>query len=86
MKQRVAKRSNYNNWRTTANTKASVYRCKIHNRLQDSFDFSGIYNSENATIQAFWQVLREFSETQKRQLLKFVTSCSRPPLLGFKVK
>ncbi|KAG0696846.1 Ubiquitin-protein ligase E3C [Chionoecetes opilio] len=52
--------------------------------LMDNIRYGGIYSTENATIQAFWQVLREFSETQKRQLLKFVTSCSRPPLLGFK--
>lgn len=29
-------------------------------------------------------MVSSFSEQQKRQLLKFVTSCSRPPLLGFK--
>lgn len=46
---------------------------------------SGTYSAEHPTIQVFWQVLRGFDETQKRQLLKFVTSCSRPPLLGFKV-
>ena len=28
--------------------------------------------------------MEEFTDLQKRQLLKFVTSCSRPPLLGFK--
>ena len=37
------------------------------------------------TITAFWQVVSGFDEEQKRSLLKFVTSCSRPPLLGFKV-
>lgn len=25
----------------------------------------------------------QFSPTQQRQLLRFITSCSRPPLLGF---
>ena len=35
------------------------------------------------TIQYFWEVVRDFTEEQKRQLLKFVTSCSRPPLFGF---
>ena len=35
-------------------------------------------------MQMFWQIVEELSEQQKRQLLKFVTSCSRPPLLGFK--
>ena len=32
----------------------------------------------------FWTVVSTLSEEQKRKLLKFVTSCSRPPLLGFK--
>ena len=32
----------------------------------------------------FWEVISSFTEKQKQQLLKFVTSCSRPPLLGFK--
>ena len=32
----------------------------------------------------FWQVVSGFSELEKKQLLKFVTSCSRPPLLGFR--
>lgn len=32
----------------------------------------------------FWNVVNEFTEDQKKLLLKFVTSCSRPPLLGFK--
>ena len=34
---------------------------------------------------AFWKVFTEMKEKDKRSLLKFVTSCSRPPLLGFKV-
>ncbi|XP_045600772.2 ubiquitin-protein ligase E3C [Procambarus clarkii] len=52
--------------------------------LMDNTRYGGTYNAEHPTIQIFWQVLRGFDETQKRQLLKFVTSCSRPPLLGFK--
>lgn len=41
------------------------------------------YRSDDVTIQLFWKVVHEFSQEQKRQLLKFVTSCSGPPLLGF---
>ncbi|XP_071542676.1 ubiquitin-protein ligase E3C [Panulirus ornatus] len=52
--------------------------------LMDNTRYGGTYSAEHPTIQVFWQVLRGFDETQKRQLLKFVTSCSRPPLLGFK--
>ena len=40
---------------------------------------------DHPCIISFWRVVDQFTDTQKRQLLKFVTSCSRPPLLGFKV-
>ena len=43
------------------------------------------YDNDHPTVVAFWEVVEEMTETQKRRLLKFVTSCSRPPLLGFKV-
>lgn len=46
--------------------------------------YGGEYNPTHPTIKCFWKVVEEFSDLQKRQLLKFVTSCSRPPLLGFK--
>ncbi len=44
----------------------------------------GGYNSEHPTILSFWKVLESFSEPEKQNFLKFVTSCPRPPLLGFK--
>lgn len=45
--------------------------------------YSGGYSEQHATILVFWSIVRSFDETHKRKLLKFVTSCSRPPLLGF---
>lgn len=45
---------------------------------------SGEYTSDHETIILFWKVVYQFNGTQRKQLLKFVTSCSRPPLLGFK--
>ncbi len=45
---------------------------------------TGDYKEDHPVIKLFWEVVTSFSETEKRQLLKFVTSCSRPPLLGFK--
>lgn len=36
------------------------------------------------TPQLFWRVVSTFTQEQQRALLRFVTSCSRPPLLGFK--
>ena len=44
------------------------------------------YTETHETIVNFWSVVKDFTEEQKRKLLKFVTSCSRPPLLGFKVR
>jgi len=44
----------------------------------DSGDANGI------TVNLFWKVLREFSAEDLGRFLMFVTSCSRPPLNGFK--
>ncbi|XP_055372353.1 ubiquitin-protein ligase E3C [Condylostylus longicornis] len=52
--------------------------------LQKHCKYGGEYSPDHPTIQCFWKVFDEFTDTQRRQLLKFVTSCSRPPLLGFK--
>jgi ubiquitin-protein ligase E3 C len=52
--------------------------------LQAHTNYSGGFEPTHATILAFWQVVGGMGEDQKRSLLKFVTSCSRPPLLGFK--
>ncbi|KAF2366386.1 HECT domain [Trinorchestia longiramus] len=61
--------------------------------LKKNANYSGDYNAKHKTIKLFWQlrgnqilkqVVEQFDEQQRRQLLKFVTSCSRPPLLGFK--
>ncbi|KAH9641748.1 hypothetical protein HF086_003874 [Spodoptera exigua] len=46
--------------------------------------YAGGFSAQHPTVQCFWRVLATFSDDQRRQLLKFVTSCSRPPLLGFK--
>lgn len=47
--------------------------------------YGGDFGPEHRTIRHFWHVVHGFDDLQRRQLLKFVTSCSRPPLLGFKV-
>lgn len=46
--------------------------------------YSGGFTQDHPCVMSFWRVVNQFTDTQKRQLLKFVTSCSRPPLLGFK--
>lgn len=42
------------------------------------------YSEDCEVIKTFWRVTSQFDENEKRQLLKFATSCSLPPLLGFK--
>ncbi|EKX32006.1 hypothetical protein GUITHDRAFT_121825 [Guillardia theta CCMP2712] len=45
--------------------------------------YSGGYTSLDSTCRRFWKVVAQFSSKEKSALLKFVTSCPRPPLLGF---
>lgn len=44
---------------------------------------SGGYHEEHPVICLLWSVLRSLDAPEQRRFLKFVTSCSRPPLLGF---
>lgn len=41
------------------------------------------YDENDPTIQYFWEVLDEMSEDDKHKFIKFVTSVSQAPLLGF---
>lgn len=50
--------------------------------LKQNTSYSGGYSANHLTIVNFWKAVETFDEKQKSQLLKFVTSCSRPPLLG----
>ena len=50
--------------------------------------YSGLYEIgtdglEHPTIVLFWKVLKTFTDSQVRDLLKYVTSTPRAPLLGF---
>lgn len=49
--------------------------------LRTNTQYGGLYGEDQPTIQAFWRVVESFTQDQKRALLRFVTSCSRPPLL-----
>ncbi|KJE88758.1 ubiquitin protein ligase [Capsaspora owczarzaki ATCC 30864] len=51
--------------------------------LRENTVYQGSYSQTHPTILMFWDVVRSFDHVQRRDLLKFVTSCSRPPLLGF---
>ncbi|XP_063962252.1 ubiquitin-protein ligase E3C-like [Lytechinus pictus] len=52
--------------------------------LRQHTNYSGGYKDDSPVIKNFWRVVEGFTNPQRRHLLKFVTSCSRPPLLGFK--
>ena len=50
--------------------------------------YGGIYvigddNLEHPSINLFWRVMQSLSDTDRRKVLKFVTSTPRAPLLGF---
>ncbi|KAK5897755.1 hypothetical protein CgunFtcFv8_015231 [Champsocephalus gunnari] len=52
--------------------------------LKNFTNYSGGYTATHPVIETFWEVVEGFTDEEKRKLLRFVTSCSRPPLLGFK--
>jgi ubiquitin-protein ligase E3 C len=46
--------------------------------------YAGWPADENTpTITAFWDAVRSFDAAERAALVRFVTSCERPPLLGF---
>ncbi|PKA52650.1 E3 ubiquitin-protein ligase UPL7 [Apostasia shenzhenica] len=52
--------------------------------LRSNTKYTGGYSDGSRTIKIFWEVLKGFKPSERCMLLKFVTSCSRAPLLGFK--
>ncbi|CAH1393586.1 unnamed protein product [Nezara viridula] len=46
--------------------------------------YTGGHTQDHPSIVMFWRVVKSLSNKQRSLLLRFVTSCSRPPLLGFK--
>jgi len=46
--------------------------------LREHAHVSGYPNDK--TIKAFWKVVKSFNQEQRSALVKFVTSCARPPL------
>ncbi|CAM8905650.1 unnamed protein product [Rhodiola kirilowii] len=47
-------------------------------------NYAGGYHKDHYVIEIFWEVLKGFSLENQMNFLKFVTGCSRGPLLGFK--
>lgn len=46
--------------------------------------YSGGYHADSPVVNWFWQVIEEYDGPRRAATLKFVTSCSRPPLMGFR--
>ncbi len=46
--------------------------------------YSGGFTAEHPTILLLWEVVAELAPPQQAAFLKFVTACSRAPLLGFR--
>jgi ubiquitin-protein ligase E3 C len=46
--------------------------------------YSGGYTRDHPTVKALWEVVQGMSGGEQCAFLKFVTACSRPPLLGFR--
>lgn len=52
--------------------------------LRRNTKYYGGFHSNHRVINWFWDILeKDFKPEEHRLLLKFVTSCSKPPLLGF---
>mmetsp|Transcript_14416 Transcript_14416/g.21644 ORF Transcript_14416/g.21644 Transcript_14416/m.21644 type:complete len:1114 (+) Transcript_14416:66-3407(+) len=51
--------------------------------LQHHCTYSGGYHPSQPYIQEFWKILASLSPRTQGDFLRFVTSCSRMPLLGF---
>ncbi|KAI5965544.1 HUL5 [Candida pseudojiufengensis] len=50
---------------------------------QNNVEYGG-YLENDKTIKLFWEIIQELNMEEKSKLIKFVTSVSRAPLLGFK--
>lgn len=51
--------------------------------LRENVQFAGGFHDQHPTVLLLWEVLEEMSSEEQQAFLRFVTSVSRPPLLGF---
>jgi len=51
--------------------------------LKANAKLTGGYTIFDSQIRRFWRVVSSFDDHQRADLLRFVTSCERPPPLGF---
>ncbi|KAL4202208.1 hypothetical protein AMTRI_Chr02g262500 [Amborella trichopoda] len=52
--------------------------------LRSNTHYTGGYHEKHPVVEMFWEVVKNFSSDHQKKFLKFVTGCSRGPLLGFK--
>ncbi|KAJ3337229.1 hypothetical protein HDU93_001419 [Gonapodya sp. JEL0774] len=53
--------------------------------LRRNVVYAGGFDESHPTVANFWKIVeRDFTPEEQRLLVRFVTSCSRPPLLGFR--
>lgn len=52
--------------------------------LRANVEYAGGYHEDHPIVHSFWDALASLSPEDQRGFLKFVTSCSRAPLLGFR--
>lgn len=58
-------------------------RCIDIADMKQHTHYSGGFAENQPYIQAFWRIVEEMGSEDQGMLLRFVTSCSRQPLLGF---
>ncbi|KAL6897777.1 hypothetical protein ACP4OV_006736 [Aristida adscensionis] len=51
--------------------------------LRSNTNYSAGYHPDHEVVEMFWEVLKSLSSDNQKKFLKFVTGCSRGPLLGF---
>ncbi|PFH31145.1 HECT-domain (ubiquitin-transferase) domain-containing protein [Besnoitia besnoiti] len=52
--------------------------------LREYAQFTGGFEASSPTIRWLWEILEDMTSEERSKFLMFVTSCSRPPLLGFR--
>ena len=51
--------------------------------MKSNCRYGGGFTGMDKNVARFWDVVRGMSADERKKLLKFVTSCERPPPLGF---
>mmetsp|Transcript_25700 Transcript_25700/g.32741 ORF Transcript_25700/g.32741 Transcript_25700/m.32741 type:complete len:82 (+) Transcript_25700:469-714(+) len=51
--------------------------------MRSVMQYSGGYHPSQPIVRWLWEVVEEMTPRQQRMFLKFMTLCSRQPLLGF---